>query len=248
MRSLSERSSLLKQEIRERVWRRLEEEGLAAFPRPVNGRIPNFLGAKEAAARLTASDEYRRALCVKVNPDAPQAPVRRRVLEDGKVLVFPTPRISQGFLVLDPRRIPRKSLAKAATISGAFRHGLKTNPRDLPHIDFVVAGSVAVSPEGWRVGKGEGYSEIEYALLRMLGKVSERTPVVTTVHDAQVVDHIPSEPYDLPVDFIHTNTKTIVCPKNKKPERIFWNMLPDEKVRAIPLLSELREDVSAERA
>ncbi|MEM2095673.1 MAG: 5-formyltetrahydrofolate cyclo-ligase [Candidatus Caldarchaeum sp.] len=237
--------SRLKQEIRERVWRRLEDEGLAAFPRPVQGRIPNFVGAKEAAARLAASPEYRRAFCVKVNPDAPQAPVRRRVLEDGKVLVIATPRISQGFLVLDPRRIPRNSFVDAATISGAFKHGLKTHPRNLPRIDLFVAGSVAVSLEGWRVGKGEGYSEIEYAMLRMFGKVSVETPVSTTVHDAQVVDYIPSELYDLPIDVIHTNTKTIVCPKNKKPESIIWSMLPEEKIRAIPLLSELRGDVSA---
>ncbi|MCS7137143.1 MAG: 5-formyltetrahydrofolate cyclo-ligase [Candidatus Caldarchaeum sp.] len=238
----------LKQEIRVRVWRRLEESGLALFPKPVHGRIPNFRGAEEAAERLTMLKEYRDAEFVKVNPDSPQKHVRRRVLEDGKVLIFPTPRISQGFILLEPRRIPESNIREAATIAGAFKHGVKTHPKRLPKIDFIVAGSVAVSLDGWRVGKGEGYSEIEYALLRMMGKVDAETPVATTVHEIQVVDHVPRLPFDLPVDVICTNTRTIRCPKNRKPERIYWSFLPEEKIKAIPLLAELREDASSAKA
>jgi 5-formyltetrahydrofolate cyclo-ligase len=34
---------------------------------------------------------------------------------------MPTPRIRNGFLLLDPAKIPRRYLIEASTISGAFR-------------------------------------------------------------------------------------------------------------------------------
>lgn len=229
-----------KANIRTIVWRLLEERGVARFPRPVYGRIPNFEGAEEAAERLRNSEEYARARTVKVNPDSPQRPVRHSVLADGKVLVMATPRIGKGFLVLDPSRIPRRDFSHASTIKGAFIYGVPTHPRKLPQIDLIVAGSVAVSPDGWRVGKGEGFSELEYAILKSYGKCSHSTPVVTTVHDLQIVGRIPAEPYDLPVNKVYTNTRVITCPQQPRPPGIIWSLLGEEKVSSIPLLRELR--------
>ncbi|MCC6015362.1 MAG: 5-formyltetrahydrofolate cyclo-ligase, partial [Desulfurococcaceae archaeon] len=90
------RGDVSREELRYRVWRAMEEAGVADFPRPVYGRIPNFVGATEAASRLTSSEVFRVARVVKVNPDAPQRPVRELVLRSGKLLVMPTPRISRG--------------------------------------------------------------------------------------------------------------------------------------------------------
>lgn len=81
---MGDRDTASKQEIRQRIWRLLEERGVAVFPTPVAGRIPNFKGAAEAANLLRKSKHYIDADVVKVNPDAPQAPVRRNVLRDGK--------------------------------------------------------------------------------------------------------------------------------------------------------------------
>ncbi|MEM2935977.1 MAG: 5-formyltetrahydrofolate cyclo-ligase, partial [Candidatus Bathyarchaeia archaeon] len=94
--------------IRERIWKLLEDKEIARFPKPVYGRIPNFLGAEEAARRLTALPEFQKAKVVKVNPDSPQNPVREAVLSSGKVLIMPTPRLKAGFLVLDPKTIPKE--------------------------------------------------------------------------------------------------------------------------------------------
>ena len=62
----------IKHAIRERIWRILDERDLAAFPRPVYGRIPNFKGAEEACRNLASTEEFRRARLVKINPDAPR--------------------------------------------------------------------------------------------------------------------------------------------------------------------------------
>lgn len=39
---------------------------------------------------------------------------------------------------------------------------------------------------GWRVGKGEGYTDLEFAMMAAMGAVSQETPVLTIVHDCQV--------------------------------------------------------------
>ena len=237
-----------KRRIREMVWQLLEEKGVARFPRPVYGRIPNFEGAEAAADLLRRSEEYLRARVVKVNPDAPQRAVRRAVPTDGKVLVMATPRIVKGFLVLDPSRIPRRAYAEASTIKGAFNYGVPTHPRNLPGIDLIIAGSVAVSPDGWRVGKGEGFSELEYAILKSYGKCNDLTPVVTTVHDLQLVEKIPAEPYDLPVNKVYTDTRVIKCPPQPRPPGIIWGLFEEAKVASIPLLRELGSMFSQSRS
>jgi 5-formyltetrahydrofolate cyclo-ligase len=234
--------SRVKASIREMVWRTLERENVAAFPRPVYGRIPNFICAREAAERLVESTPLRGAETVKVNPDAPQQWVRRLLLQMGKTIIMPTPRLREGFLLLDPRRIPPASLGDAATIKGAFTHGVKVGLEQIPSIDFIVEGSVAVSERGGRLGKGEGYAEIEYGILREIGVVTESTPIATTVHDLQLVADIPMEPFDVPVDLIVTPTRCIETRSGyPRPNGIIWHLLDDRKLREIPLLSSLIE-------
>jgi 5-formyltetrahydrofolate cyclo-ligase len=233
----------VKQAIRDRVWRLLEERGVAAFPRPTYGRIPNFIGSERACELAVSLPEFRRTRVVKVNPDSPQRRCRELVLETGKLLIMPTPRIKEGFLMLDPDKILRSHYREASTISGAFRFGTPIKPWDSPTIDLVIIGSVAVNPRtGARLGKSHGYAEIEWGIMRMLGKVGEETPVVTTVHELQLVnDEIPREPFDLPVDIVVTPTRVIrVSRVNPKPLGIYWEYVTEDMVREIPILAELR--------
>lgn len=232
-----------KQAIRERIWRLLEERGLAAFPKPVYGRIPNFVGSDKACERAAALPEFARARAVKINPDAPQRMCRELALKSGKVLVVPTPRIRGGFLLLDPSVIPRDAYREASTIGGAAKWGRPTPPEHLPQIDLVIIGSVAVNPKtGRRLGKSHGYAEIEWGILSYYGKVGESTPVVTTVHDVQLVDDdIPREPFDLPVDIVVTPTRALRTSRtDMKPSGILWEYVTEDMLREIPLLAELR--------
>ncbi len=229
--------------IRQAVWGKLMETGVARSPLPVYGRIPNFAGAEKAAYRLTRSREFIYARVVKVCPDSPQRTVRLEVLKQGKILIMPTPRIREGFLLLDPRRVPASAYGYASTIRGAFRYGVKVKPWDLPDVDLIVMGSVAVDLRGTRLGKGEGYSELEYAILREFNKVGEDTPIFTTVHDLQVLsDIIPRLPWDVTVDVIFTPSRTIKCSGPKQRTRgILWDYLSEDNVKEIPLLKEVAE-------
>ncbi|MCX8168718.1 MAG: 5-formyltetrahydrofolate cyclo-ligase [Candidatus Methanomethylicia archaeon] len=229
-----------KQKIREEIWRKMEEKGIAVFP-GAYGRIPNFVGAEEAAEKLAQLSIWKEANIIKVNPDSPQKPVRRNALNEGKILIMPTPRISSGFLMLDPRRIDKKNYDYACTIKGAFKYGVEIKPENLQKIDLVVVGSVAVNIFGDRIGKGEGYSEIEWGIVSEYGKVNDKTPIVTTVHDIQIVDYkFKIDPYDVPVDIIITPTKIITTNRvREKPKGIYWELMDGEKIQKISLLKEM---------
>ena len=86
-------------------------------------------------------------------------------------------------------------------------------------------------------------SDLEYSMMASMGVLDEKVPVVTMVHDCQVVD-LPDDlfgPHDLPVDFIVTPTRVIQCDGNlRKPSGIIWSLLTPEKLNHIPVLKRLR--------
>lgn len=229
-----------KQAARERAWRALEEAGAARFP-GTRGRIPNFVGAEDAAERLGRLPAWRRARTIKANPDAPQLPVRSRALAEGKVVFMAVPRLAadRPFLRLDPGL--DESPRRAASIKGAARVGRPASVEDVPHIDLIVCGSVAVDRRGARVGKGGGYSDLELALLVEAGAVDEDTVVVTTVHPAQVLDErLPETDHDFRVDRVVTPEETLPG-RRRRPPGILWDHLDGERLAAIPALAALVE-------
>jgi 5-formyltetrahydrofolate cyclo-ligase len=107
-------------------------------------------------------------------------------------------------------------------------------------MDAIVTGCVAVTDTGRRAGKGAGYSDIEFAILRELGH--DAVPVATTVNDVQVVGAFPIESNDLPLTLIATPTQTIrVKNPPPPPDAIEWDRLSDQDLEDMPVLRELRE-------
>lgn len=181
----------------------MQERGIAKFPLPCWGRIPNFVDAEKAAENLRKLDEWKNAKVIFVSPDSPQRKVRENALKEGKILVMASPRLKHGFIVIKPEKVRGKE-SLASTIRGAFIFGEQTD--DFLRPDLVVTGSVAVDIYGHRLGKGGGYGDRELAIIRTkFGRV----PVATTVHDFQVVDSVPYEEHDEKIDIIATPTKTI---------------------------------------
>lgn len=233
-----------KQAIRERVWDRMEAEGVARFPYPPHDRIPNFDGAEAAAERLRSSTAFERAETVKSNPDSPQLPVRRAALRAGKCVYMAVPRLREEkcFMRLDPDHI--EDTDDAATISGADQYAEPVAPGAMPAVDLIVAGSVAVTPAGDRIGKGEGYSDLEFAILTEAGLVSRETTIVTTVHEMQVLDagtEVRTDDHDVPMDRIVTPERVIETDRRAdRPGGIDWEALEPSKIDEIPILQQLR--------
>ena len=231
-----------KQELREQVWARLSEEKQARFPGARN-RIPNFVGAEQAAERLRDTDVWRNARTLKCNPDSAQWPVRQRALEDGKTVYMAVPRLAEEhpFFLLDPDDLGGRTPRQASSIKGATAAGRTVAVEDLEPVDLVVAGCVAVTEDGARLGKGGGFSDLEYAIAFAAGLVRADTPVVTTVHELQVVDAIPTVDHDVALDLFVTAGRTHTCRQEARHEpAIAWDELTDEKIESIPLLASRR--------
>ncbi|MDH5733138.1 MAG: 5-formyltetrahydrofolate cyclo-ligase [Candidatus Bathyarchaeota archaeon] len=193
-----------------RIWQLMEKKGITRFPKPVFHRIPNFVGAEKAAQKLRELPEYEAAQIVFCAPDSPQRPVREMILQDGKTLVMATPRLKHGFLVVAPQTTAGKERF-ASTIKGAFKFGTETTT--FPKPGLIVTGSVAVDKDGNRLGKGCGYGDRE---VKMITERFGKVPVVTTIHDVQLVEYAPSMPHDEKVDIIVTPTKIIRTKHNKR--------------------------------
>jgi 5-formyltetrahydrofolate cyclo-ligase len=231
-----------KDQVRKAVWQALDREGVSRFP-GAEGRIPNFAGAKLAAERLAGHRVWKRAQVIKANPDSPQTHARRIALEQGKTLIMVVPRLrdSHPFRLLEPRSLTKEQIREAATIKGALKHGRVVADDELPEIDFVLCGSVAVNLTGARVGKGGGYSDLEYGLLIEAGKIDDHTVVATTVHPIQILrEHLMVTAHDLPVDMIATPRTTIEVERAyDRPAGILWDHLQPPQIREIPILERM---------
>lgn len=237
-----------KAELRDRIWSRLEASDARRFPGP-RGRIPNFVGAEEAAERLRGREAWTSALRLKANPDSPQWPARQRALEDGMTVYMAVPKLAdeKPFFLLDPDRL-RDTPRRASSIEGASRSGIRADVGELEPVELVLTGCVAASPDGRRLGKGGGFSDLEYAVAREAGLIGPETPVATTVHELQVVEEgrIPVAEHDVRLDLVVTPDRVIET--NAGPGEgagsaggVRWEELTEEKIEAIPLLQRLRE-------
>ncbi|KAJ8946894.1 hypothetical protein NQ318_008250 [Aromia moschata] len=234
---------LKKETYRKKVWDQLVKNKVASFPNPY-GRIPNFKGAAQAAAKLLELEEFKSSQSVEVNPDKPLEASRMIVLENGKELYVPVPGLQEYVLkklsVQDGTTIKR-------TVSrwGIDNTGQKIDITDTIRIDLLVLGSVAVSKEGYRIGKGKGYADIEYALLKEMKAIDDETVIVTVVHDLQVFDTLPKEAFkehDVPVDYILTPTQ-IIKTENRlpRPAGIYWELLSQKQINSIKVLRTLKK-------
>jgi 5-formyltetrahydrofolate cyclo-ligase len=219
-----------KAQLRDDVWGALRAAKVARFP-GAEGRIPNFVGSEAAAERLRAVTAWHHARTVKVNPDAPQWPVRQRALEDGKTLYMAVPRLAEAkpFFLLDPTRLAG-SPRQASSIKGASHSAVTVDIDDLE--------------DGARLGKGGGFSDLELAVAAEAGLIDRSTVVATTVHDVQVrkAGEVPTTAHDIHVDVIVTPERVIECarPRGYQAPQLRWDELTEEKIAAIPLLKGLR--------
>jgi 5-formyltetrahydrofolate cyclo-ligase len=201
-----------KDQVRRAVWQAMDREGVSRFP-GAEGRIPNFAGAKLAAEKLAGSRAWKRAQAIKANPDSPQTHARRLALESGKLVVMAVPRLrdSHPFRLLDPRKLSADQVREAATIKGA------------------------------RIGKGGGFSDIEYGLLIEAGKIDDHTVVATTVHPIQILrENLMITAHDLPVDLISTPRAVIEVEREyPRPRGILWDHLQPPQIHEIPILERM---------
>ena len=237
------RRVVAKDEVRKEVWKAMDREGVSRFP-GAEGRIPNFAGARLAAEKLAGHRLWKRARGRSRPIPTPRRPTPAAWrLEEGKTLIMAVPRLRDPhpFRVLEPKRLSKAAIKEAATIKGALKHGRVVALDDLPEIDFVLTGSVAVNLSGARIGKGGGYNDLEYGILIDAGKIDDHTTIATTVHPIQILRrHLPVISHDLPVDLIATPRAVIEVERQyERPRGILWDHLQPPQIREIPVLERM---------
>ena len=239
-----------KDAVRGEVWDQLENGGYAMGP--TWSHIPKFIGADQAAWHLAQTDEWKRAKTVKCNPDPPQIPLRLRALYEGKMLYAPVPYLTREFpyLRIDPKVLIEKgvSFELAATSEGYMMHGERIGFEEVEPLDFCIVGSVAVSRQGGRTGKGAGFADLETGIFRELGIIGPDTPMATTVHSSQLVpdSKVFMMAHDSPLDFVATEQELIVTGNTApRPRGVSWDFVQDDQFETIPFLRDLRDRMTA---
>uniref|UniRef100_A0A182WW70 5-formyltetrahydrofolate cyclo-ligase n=1 Tax=Anopheles quadriannulatus TaxID=34691 RepID=A0A182WW70_ANOQN len=118
-------------------------------------------------------------------------------------------------------------------------------------LDMVVVGCVAVSERGQRIGKGNGYVDLEIAILVQLGVITPKTVIATTVADEQVFSELQADlfqPYDFTVDLIVTPTRVIRVEPRPEPRAIGvqWGLLSSRRLDVVRVLKKLKERLESE--
>lgn len=80
------------------------------------------------------------------------------------------------------------------------------SPLALGDVDLIIAPAAAVDRGGMRMGWGRGYFD------RTLGSMAQRPPVYAVVFDSELVDAVPAERQDEPVDGAVTPSATVTFP------------------------------------
>jgi 5-formyltetrahydrofolate cyclo-ligase len=236
---------MTKDEVRHKVRTRLKIAGVLRFPELL-AHVPNFAGAERAARLVCELPMWRRAKVIKIDADAPLVNLRRAALRDNKTVFMAVPRLrgERCFIELDPEKLGSK-LQRVTSLRGALQHGRLVAPHEMRPVDLIICGSVAVTRQGARVGRGGGFSDLEYAVLRTEGKVREYTPILTIVHSLQILeDRLPMRGHDIPVDFVVTSDQVIAAPSlHPRPRGVIWEILPEDRIQSVPLLRKGRRAV-----
>ncbi|MCS7130255.1 MAG: 5-formyltetrahydrofolate cyclo-ligase [Archaeoglobaceae archaeon] len=188
-----------KEEVRQYIWRKIEP--FCNFPSPY-GRIPNFKDAKKACEKVRELEEYRNAECVFSAPDSVLLRLREIVLEDQKTLLAVLPRM-KGFVVLREKVKP--------TIEN-LKLGKVANLKELREkVGIFAQGCVAVDLNGFRIGKGSGFGDKEFEILKKEGVLAKDVLFVVVAHDLQVFNDLSylMEEHDVKADVILTPTRVI---------------------------------------
>jgi 5-formyltetrahydrofolate cyclo-ligase len=183
--------------------------------------VPLFEGAERAAERLFELPAIAEAHTLRIGREAALAPVRRVAFERGLEVFVPTPRLARGY-----RRLARDGRRGYTAIEA------------LPPIDAMIVAALAVARDGYFVGPGGGWADLEYVILRALGRPA--IPVATIVHGTQLVRWFPAYEHDVPVTAVATPEALVVVENPPPPpRRVEWTRLPQDRLRSVPILAQL---------
>lgn len=127
-------------------------------------------------------------------------PLNQWILSQGKILCLP--RVISP-TEMEPRIVNNLERGLYKSSFGIFEPTVENVLTDKANIDLVLVPGLAFDKNGNRTGHGSGYYD------RFLSSCKKRTLFIGIAYTFQVLDSIPSDPYDVKVHKIVTEEYTI---------------------------------------
>lgn len=126
----------------------------------------------------------------------------KKAIEDGKNIFVP-------ITIPEGKRLKPSHLKSFDELEIGFYNILTPKEefiryKDPKTIDLIIVPGLGFDTSGYRVGFGGGYYD------RFLSSLPE-TPKVSIAFDFQILDKVPKESFDIPVDYIYTEKRAINC-------------------------------------
>jgi len=188
----------------------------------------------KAAERLRRLPCYRTARCLLIPPVQAFRQMALNALTDGKRLLLATPRLQNGFYLVDPAAVPprKRPQAVVAHRSNPFARRVEYGLPRGPRVDLILTPSLAAARDGSRLGDGEGHLDIQAACLAELGWLQKGTRVVTVVAPFQIVPPLPMKSTDVGLHWVLTEEEAIRTGWNRPVQvPLLWPRLDRKTVR-----------------
>ncbi|KAI3389230.1 hypothetical protein SNEBB_007779 [Seison nebaliae] len=192
---------------------------------------------------------FQNAVNIKCDPDIAFCDTRQLILMQGKKLFVPLSKKKKGLLyqleIAEGAGRTRGYLKYLSSLSGMNTLSKYVPDEKIPKLDMVIVGSIGVDEQGNQIGKGGGFSDLEYCILREYNIIDERTCIVGMVNENQIyegyISHHLITPHDILLDYIITPQRIIKTkPIRPKPSKIIWNEISRQQIGRMFLLSKLR--------
>lgn len=79
--------------------------------------------------------------------------------------------------------------------------GEALGPIAASYVDLIVTPALAITPNGYRLGQGRGYYD------KTFGSMEQAPPTIAVVYDSEVIEDLPLDHWDQPVDAYVTPTR-----------------------------------------
>ncbi|XP_013105838.2 methenyltetrahydrofolate synthase domain-containing protein [Stomoxys calcitrans] len=245
--STTQAVELTKRSLRVQTWKKIKDDKLGVHSGTIFNRIPTFVDSGKAVDLLVETDEFKKAKEIKVQIDRALNGARLQTLLSGKNLYLPSTRNSKAVCLKvdvpeDANDEKKKEILNVRNLD-EYRTEIGLDSKIV--FDMVIIGSVVVSRDGYRIGRGNGFNDLGLGLLIELGSITPNTIIATLVHDTQVVDSLPTnifQKHDAPVDLIVTPTEVIrVAKRLPRPAGLYWELLSERRLKIVPVLEVLKE-------
>jgi len=237
---------------REEVWAELQDVARpdSRFGWDFSSFIPDYEGSEGCANCLLELGEERGYEHWFITPDNNLDPLREELIKRDVPFVMPTYGIKRGFVHLKSSNISEEMTQFVGTLDGMNRYAnripLEEMESTLDPFDCMVTGASFVTGDGLRMGKGHGFFDLEWAMMREVGLADASTDVVADIHDVQLLEdregQALAEDHDTIVDVIVTPGQTrLIEDSPLKPKGLNWSLLDKEEVFDMPPLQTLWE-------